>query len=122
MVAPFVMFLLKLESKLLVSQNAIQAIVNEIKMLSESADEYHKSELMKSLEMPEIQLSKFHRIMDKASLSASLLKHHNIFGTAYCRKQFFQSSLFWVPDRWNPEVLVKTSTLRDCACGAILSE
>ena len=96
LVAPFVMFLLKLESKLLVSQNAIQAIVNEVKMLSESADEYLKSELMKSLEMPEIQLSKFHRIMDNASLSASLLKHHNIFGTAYCRKQYYQKNFSYV--------------------------
>ena len=94
---PFAMFLLKLESKLLVPQSTIQAIFDEIMCISEAADNCLKSQLVKKLEIAESKLNNFNVVFENYSLSVTLHRNRRTLGTTYSRKVYFKQDFNYVP-------------------------
>ena len=92
---PYAMFLLKLESKLLVRQSTIQTIVEELMHIAQTADEHLKTALTKQLDLPETQCASLKRVFENESLSSALINNKHL-KTIHKRGNYYKTNFKYV--------------------------
>ena len=92
----YALFLLKLESKLIVPQSTIQVIFEEFLHLAKSADKHLSTVLSNDLGLSEIQSEQLKVAFDNLSLSATLATNGKLFNTIYKRSSYYKSKFNYV--------------------------
>ena len=93
---PLSLFLLKLESRLLVSQHTIQAIFDEWSIISRTADDHLRAQLLKILETSDHEYKAVTKIFDNDSLSAIFSRKCKALHSVHSRKQHYKNNFLYV--------------------------